>query len=110
VKLEPWQAELLINMEKSAKLVFTTARQSGKSDWVKLFQEFMNPPKNHFVPFTIHHQVGVMIEDYMWWVANEREIYNWMAEHLPRGIEHQQGMTVVFDNEEDRLMFMLRWA
>jgi len=50
-----------------------------------------------------------MIEDYRWWTANEREILNWMAEHLPRGIEHQRGMTVEFESEQDRMLFLLRW-
>jgi hypothetical protein len=51
-----------------------------------------------------------MVADYMWWHENEREILNWMAQHLPRGIEHQQGMTVEFDTEQDRTMFLLRWT
>jgi hypothetical protein len=51
-----------------------------------------------------------MIADYRWWHENEREILNWMAEHLLRGIEHQQGMTVEFDSEQDRTMFLLRWT
>jgi hypothetical protein len=51
-----------------------------------------------------------MIKDYQWWSANEREILNWMTEHLPRGIEHQRGMTVEFESEQDRMMFLLRWA
>jgi hypothetical protein len=63
-----------------------------------------------FVPFTLHYRHGIMISDYMWWYINEREILNWMAEHLPRGIEHQQGMTVEFDSEQDRTMFLLRWT
>lgn len=70
---------------------------------------------NRFVPHTLHHKVGhykvgVMIHDYKWWNDNEREILNWMAEHLPRGIEHQQGMIISFDTDQDRTMFLLRWA
>ena len=67
-------------------------------------------PTNRFVPYTLHHMVGLMVADYMWWHENEREILNWMAEHLPHGIEHQQGMTVSFDTDKDRMMFLLRWA
>lgn len=52
----------------------------------------------------------LMIVDYMWWTANEREILNWMAENLPDGIDHQQGMTITFDNDKQRMMFLLRWA
>lgn len=62
-----------------------------------------------FVPYHLHHRHGCMIADYKWWYINEREILNWMAEHMPRGIEHQQGMTVEFDSEQDALIFMLRW-
>ena len=61
-------------------------------------------------PNLLNYKSFVMIEDYQWWAANEREILNWMAEHLPRGIEHQQGMTVEFDTDQDRMMFLLRWA
>lgn len=76
----------------------------------KLLDLMTEKPANRFVPFTLHHQYGLMVQDYMWWTENDREILNWMAEHLPKGIEHQQGMTVTFDTEHDRLMFLLRWA
>jgi hypothetical protein len=51
-----------------------------------------------------------MIEDFIWWMDNEREILNWMVDRLPRGIEHQEGMSLVFDNEQDRIMFLLKWG
>lgn len=53
---------------------------------------------------------GLIIEDFVWWVDNEREILNWMVDHLPRGIEHQEGMTVTFDSDHDRTVFLLRWT
>jgi hypothetical protein len=65
---------------------------------------------NRFVPFTLHYRHGIMIADYTWWHINEREILNWMAQHLPRGIDHQQGMTVEFDSEQERTMFLLKWG
>ena len=65
---------------------------------------------NRFVPYTLHHQFGLMIQDYVWWMDNERNILNWMVDHLPQGIEHQQGMTITFDTDQDRMMFLLRWA
>ena len=52
----------------------------------------------------------LLIEDYMWWTENEREILNWMAANLPEGIDHQQGMTVTFDDDKQRMMFLLRWS
>jgi len=65
---------------------------------------------NRFVPSTMNFSPSLMINDWTWWEANEREIYNWMAERLPRGIEHQQGIVLSFDNEQQRMMFLLKWA
>lgn len=53
---------------------------------------------------------GLMIEDYVWWMDTERDILNWMVDHLPHGIEHQQGMMVYFPTEQDRVMFLLKWG
>ena len=114
MKLEPWQAELLTKIEEGVTLRITPmARQSGKSDWYKLFHSFMNKPEKRFQlassPMSDSNYL-LMIEDYMWWTDNEREILNWMAEHLPGGIDHQQGMVLTFDSDKQRMMFLLRWA
>lgn len=53
---------------------------------------------------------GVMIEDYVWWMDNERNILNWMVDRLPQGIDHLQGMFVYFPSEQDRIMFLLKWG
>ena len=52
----------------------------------------------------------LMIQDYNWWTDYERDIHEWMNENLPRGVEHQQGMVLTFDNEQQQLMFLLRWS
>ena len=65
---------------------------------------------NRFVPAVMNFVPSLMINDWAWWEANEREIYNWMAERLPRGIDHQQGIVLSFDDEQQRMMFLLRWA
>lgn len=51
----------------------------------------------------------LMIADYMWWTANEPEILSWMDANLPRGRDHQQGMILTMDSEQDLMMFLLRW-
>jgi hypothetical protein len=51
-----------------------------------------------------------MIQNYVWWMENEREILNWMAEHLPMGIDHQYGTTITFDTDQNRIMFLLKWG
>lgn len=70
---------------------------------------------------TVHHQRFipahspasnaqlVMIADYMWWANNETAILEWMDTNLPRGRDHQMGMVITLDTEQDLMMFMLRW-
>lgn len=50
-----------------------------------------------------------MIEDYAWWMDNERDILNWMVDNMPQGIDHQQGMFLYFPTDRDRIGFLLRW-
>jgi hypothetical protein len=67
---------------------------------------------NRFQLITHNYTKGVslIIVDYNWWIDNEREILNWMAERLPRGIDHQEGMMLNFDNDYDRINFLMRWG
>jgi hypothetical protein len=51
-----------------------------------------------------------MIEDFAWWLDNERNIFNWMVDTLPQGIDHLQGMFLYFPEEKDRVGFLLRWS
>jgi hypothetical protein len=51
----------------------------------------------------------IIISDFKWWTENEREIYAWMDECLPRGHKHQEGMVVVIDDPADASNFLLRW-
>ena len=70
-------------------------------------------PTSRFFPVFSPLEGGspvLMIQDYRWWTDNEREILNWMVANLPRGIEHQQGMVLTFDDDKQRMMFLLRWA
>jgi hypothetical protein len=118
MKLEAWQADLLIKIEEgysqgTEQFFMMAGRQVGKSTWYALYNQFMNKPAKRF---QVAPQVDgitshlLLIEDYMWWTDNEREILNWMADNLPNGIDHQQGMIITFDNDQDRMMFLLRWA
>lgn len=51
----------------------------------------------------------IMIADYMWWNENETAILDWMDTNLPRGRDHQMGMVITLDTEQDLMMFLLRW-
>ena len=57
-----------------------------------------------------NNQPTLLIEDWSWWEDNEREIYNWMAEHMPIGIEHHQGAVLTFDTEKELMIFLVRWS
>lgn len=50
----------------------------------------------------------LIIEDYVYWVQNIKEIEAWIADH---GTSiRQSGMIINFDNDQDRTMFLLRWG
>jgi hypothetical protein len=51
-----------------------------------------------------------MIVDFAWFDDHTYEIYEWMDEHLPDGRHQHRGMVVLFGNDQDRLMFLMRWA
>ena len=72
----------------------------------------ITPAESRFVggysPY--NQQQILMIADYMWWTDNESAILEWMDLNLPRGRDHQTGMIVSFDSDQDLMMFMLRWA
>ena len=57
----------------------------------------------------LSNQQILMIADYMWWTANEHEILPWMDANLPRGRDHQTGMVLTLDSEQDLMLFLLRW-
>jgi hypothetical protein len=83
-------------------------RKRGKSTMSVLWDE-----KDRFVvtgPFDLEMpDYYILIRDYRWWSQNEKEIYQWMKECSPRGIEHHQGMVLTFEREADASNFLLRW-
>lgn len=70
----------------------------------------MTTTKRFHPVLTLVGQPGLIIEDFIWWMDNERDVLNWMVDGLPRGIEHQEGMTISFDSQQERIMFLLRWG
>lgn len=63
-----------------------------------------------FVPGDSGSGPVLMVADTVYWENHEREILNWMAEHMTNGIEHQQGSMIMFESEQQRLMFLLKWG
>lgn len=52
----------------------------------------------------------VVIADMGFWIENEKNIYEWMDENLPRGRMHQTGMVLSLDSEQDVTAFILKWG
>jgi len=50
----------------------------------------------------------MIIADYMWWGKYEPDILQWAKECL--GYFKIEGMMIKFKTEEDRNLFILRWA
>lgn len=70
----------------------------------------LNQTKFQLMPRLVDGTVCLMIIDVHWWIDNEREVLNWMTEILPRGIDHQEGMVLKFDNDFDRINFLMKWG
>ena len=62
-------------------------------------------PFDHEMPYNY-----IVIADITYWINNEPEIYAWMDVNLPRGRLHQEGMTIVLEEETDVTAFIMRWA
>ena len=111
--MQPWQKDILEKYcNNDIKMTMSVGRQTGKSVFTQLYKQYKHfmKPTSRFVPYELHHTYGLMIQDYMWWTDNEREILNWMNLNLPNGVDHQEGMVITFDDDKDRMMFLLRWA
>jgi hypothetical protein len=68
--------------------------------------------KGKFIPITAEFNkmlIGLLISDFKWWIENQEEIIKWSNSTMGSTWE-KQGMIVYFDNEEDRLQFLLRWG
>jgi len=50
----------------------------------------------------------LLIADYKFYNENEKEIVSWSKEFLKSF--SQQGMILEFNNDEDRLIFIMRWS
>jgi hypothetical protein len=53
--------------------------------------------------------IGLIIVDYNWWFINESEVKSWCNETMKDGWT-RQGMIINFNDEENRLQFLLRWG
>jgi hypothetical protein len=67
-------------------------------------------PKNRFLrSLNINGEQTYLIIDYRFWVRNELALFDWLKTHTVHGYDTQQGMTLSFANEQEELLFILRW-
>lgn len=68
--------------------------------------------KNRFLPANspVNGDILLVIEDFAWFSIHNQDIVDWMRDNLPRGADHQRGMILTFDNEQQRSWFLLKWA
>ena len=51
---------------------------------------------------------ALLIADYNWYAENEAEIKAWCKKSIPNAWHN--GMLMMFNNEQEKVMFLLRWA
>jgi hypothetical protein len=59
---------------------------------------------------TGYAQIALLVIDWDWWAKHENEVYEWMDERLPGGRAQCQGTVIQFNNEQDRLVFLMKWS
>ena len=50
-----------------------------------------------------------IIADYNFWSNNQVALENWLIDNTEDGLDTQEGMTLNFANEQEELMFIMRW-
>jgi hypothetical protein len=62
-------------------------------------------PFDHEMPYFY-----IVIANIGYWIQEEKAIYAWMEDNLPRGRMHQEGMTIALESEQQVTAFIMRWA
>lgn len=62
-----------------------------------------------FLRLQINGRQAYIIIDYKFWVKNELALFDWLIANTVNGLATQEGMTLMFANEQEELMFLLRW-
>lgn len=76
-------------------------------------QRFIDITDRHNIKTSHLEVLGVtkhslLIADYKWYAENEAEIDAWIKRSLPD--TWRNGMVILFGNEQEKLMFLLKWA
>lgn len=62
-----------------------------------------------FVDRFVFYRNIAIITDANFWIVNERDIIGWLEKNTRDGKHCQQGMTLEFANDKEKLWFTLRW-
>lgn len=96
---DPQKGDVFFNKKLKKFKVF-----DGKK-WKKLVVFYDNKPKDKFIFYSDRH---VVISDYSYYQKNKQAIENWCELNCTNF--HREGMVLVFNTPEERLMFAIRWA
>ena len=80
--------------------VFDQKENQGKRFILGGEFEFPGNPTSHYL----------IILDFAWWIQNERDIYKWMEQNLPKGRMHHEGMVLSIPTKELVTAFLLSWG
>ena len=94
ILIEEPQGDRMVLVHKEAN----TAHKMLKDKGIK----FVEAKSNRF------SKPLLLLCDYVFWIANEKEIFDWCRES---SIECRlKGMVIEFNSDEDKMLFMLRWS
>jgi hypothetical protein len=59
--------------------------------------------------FLHYRKLECIIADYIFWDDNKLDLEEWLANNTKKGSRTRTGMILNFSNEQEVLMFLLRW-
>jgi len=95
IAVEEAQGDRFAKVFKHANTAYKILKEQG----IRFVEAKMNAYSNRPM---------LLIADPGYWVANESEILDWMTQTNVK--YHFSGMILEFENNEDKMMFLLRWA
>ena len=58
----------------------------------------------------INGRMTYVLADYQYWRIHEEELQEWLDDNVAMGRDAHQGMTISFANEQEEMLFILKWG
>lgn len=72
-------------------------------------EEEKEPYQRFIRTLKINGKQSYIIADYVFWIDNQTALEAWLIANTTAGVKTQEGMILSFANEQEELMFRLRW-